>query len=285
MSYRSSPRPTFTEPAHIPFAAAPRHMWGDEESGQVVDWVYVSSDKIHQVVFALPPGGAFRHSDSYRTIFQADEVYYILSGILVVNNPETGEVHRAGPGEAVFFRRDTWHHGYSYGPEALRVLECFAPPPSQGTSGAYAQSKPNLVTIKTTQDQWLGRWPAARAEAGSGFSMRVLRPHEALSRLEGRGHKVLVDLLVSTEYLTVGLLTLLPGQQSDARRHGGDLALYLLDGKLVAYLPDRAEQSVYELEPGDGFYVPAGIPHHYCNWSERPARAVFGVAPDYLGNA
>jgi hypothetical protein len=49
-------------------------------------------------------------------------------GILVLNNPQTSEVHRALPGEAVFFRCDTWHHGFNYGIDPLRVLEFFAPP-------------------------------------------------------------------------------------------------------------------------------------------------------------
>ena len=80
-------------------------------------------------------------SDGTRTIFAADELYYVLSGVLIAINPETGEVHQAMPGEAVFFRRDTWHHAMSAGTEPLRVLEYFAPPPSQGTSGAYARTR------------------------------------------------------------------------------------------------------------------------------------------------
>src|ERR687886_624727 len=104
MSYSPSPRPTFDGPAHIRSEQVTLHLWGDSDSGEVADWIYVSSDKIHQLVFGLPPGGAFRHSDSYRTIFAADVLYYVLNGILVLNNPQTGEVHRVLAGEAIFFR-------------------------------------------------------------------------------------------------------------------------------------------------------------------------------------
>ena len=282
MSYAPSPRPTFTGPAHIPYETVTRHLWGDEVSGEVADWIYVSSDKIHQLVFGLPLGGAFRHSDGHRTIFAADEVFYVLSGTLVVNNPETGEVHRALPGEAVFFRRDTWHYGFSHGMEPLRVLEIFAPPPSQGTSGAYARTKPNLTQPRYSQAQWMGRWPMARAEAARDFTMTVLREPDLLWRLEGHDRQVLVAILVSTEHFTVGKINLLPGQRTDVQTHGGDESLYLLEGTLNVRVPENNGQRWFELKPGDGFYLPEGAPHQYYNISDRPVTLIFGVAPRYL---
>ena len=104
----------------------------------------------------MPPGGKFTHSESFRTIFGADELLHVLQGILVLANPETGEIVRAEPGESVFFRRDTWHHGFSYGDEALRVLEFFAPPPATGTSGPYAQAQPYLEVSRYADDRILG---------------------------------------------------------------------------------------------------------------------------------
>src|SRR5690349_20977119 len=204
MSYQPSPRPTFDGPAPIPYAGVTRHLWGDLASGEVADWIYVSSDKIHQIVFGLPPGGVFRHSEAYRTIFAADIVYYVLSGTLALSNPQTGEVHRALPGEAAFFRRDTWHHAVNASQEPLRVLELFAPPPSQGTSGAYARTREYLADARYGQDQWLGRWPMARVEASAGQTIQVLREADMLWRMEGNERPALVGLFVSTEHLTVG---------------------------------------------------------------------------------
>ena len=120
------------------------------------DWIYVSSQLIHAIVFGMPPGGKFTHSESFRTIFAADELLYVLQGTLVLANPATGEIVRAEPGESVFFRRDTWHHGFSYGDEPLRVLEFFAPPPATGTSGAYAQTQPYLEVSTYADDTVLG---------------------------------------------------------------------------------------------------------------------------------
>ena len=100
MTYSPSPRPTFDGPTHIPYEAARRHLWGDKTAGEVADWIYVSSDQIHQLVFGLPAGAMFRHSEAHRTVFAADEIYYVLSGVLLMSNPETGEVQRALPSEA-----------------------------------------------------------------------------------------------------------------------------------------------------------------------------------------
>jgi len=281
MGYASSPRPTFSGPAHIPYETVTRHLWGDKVSGEVADWIYVSSEKIHQLVFGLMPGGMFRHSDNYRTIFAADEVYYVLSGTLVLNNPETGEVHRVCPGEAAFFRRDTWHHAFNHSTEPLRVLEFFAPPPSQGTSGAYARTKPNLTQARYSQDQWIGQWPMQLSEARREFTIQVLREPEILWRLEGQDRQVLVGILISTEHLTVGKVHLLPGQQTDTQTHGGDESLYLLTGSLNVRVPENDGQRWFELKPGDGFYIPQGVPHQYYNVSNQPIELIFGVAPDY----
>lgn len=281
MSYAASPRPTFTQPTHLPYEQVTRHLWGDKISGEVADWIYVSSEKIHQLVFGLPPGGAFRHSDDYRTIFAADEVLYVLSGVMVLSNPETGEVHRLQPGEAAFFRRDTWHHAFNFSTEPLRVLELFAPPPATGASGAYARSKSNLTTLKYSQDEWWGQWPLAQARAQQSFSLRVLREPDYWWRLEGTQQQALVGILAATEHLTVGTMQLLPGQQTDPHSHSGDESLYLLEGTLNVRTPENQGQRWFELKPGDGFYLPEGTPHQYYNMSDRPVKFIFGVAPRY----
>ncbi|MCC6790922.1 MAG: cupin domain-containing protein [Thermomicrobiales bacterium] len=283
MSYKASPRPTFDHPAPIPYASVTRHLWGDDASGEVADWIYVSSGKIHQLVFGLAPGGVFRHSDGYRTVFAADEIYYVLSGTMAISNPETGEVHRVAAGEAAFFRRDTWHHAWSIGSDALRVLEFFAPPPSQGTSGAYARTRPNLVDVRYTRDEWLGRWPMDQAEARRSNTIQVVRDADLLWRMEGAERPVLVGLLAATEHLTVGKVRLLPGQHTEPQCHGGDESIYVLEGTLNVRLRDAEGPSWFELAPRDGCFLPEGTTHQYYNVTDQPVELIFGVAPHYLG--
>lgn len=261
---------------------ASRHLWGDKESGEVADWIYVSSDKIHQLVFGLPPRGWFKHSDSFRTIFGADVLYYVMTGVMVIANPETGEVHRVCAGEAAFFRRDTWHHAYNYSDVPLRVLEFFAPPPSTGTSGAYAQKKPLLTDVKYCRDEWLGRLPAQRGDLHQHNTIRVIRDDDVEWRLEGAAHPALVGLLVASEHLTVGKLHLLAGQHTDVETHGGDEAMYVLEGTLNVRVHDSQRPNWFELNAGDGCYVPKGTPHECYNTGAAPATITFGIAPQYL---
>ena len=197
MGYRPSPRPAFDAPTAIREGDAVHHVWGDEEAGFVDDRIYVSSQLIHAIVFALPPGGAFRHSDSFRTVFAADESCSTCSRAPRPREPGDRRGPWAEPGESVFFRRDTWHHGFAYGDEPLRVLEFFAPPPATGTSGAYARTRPYLQQSRYAVDGVVGALGDTRPEPGT---LRVLRRADAVWQLD-RG--ALVGLLVSTEHLTV----------------------------------------------------------------------------------
>lgn len=282
MSYAPSPRPTFDRTTRIAYDTVTRHLWGDEEAGLVSDWIYVSSGKIHQIVFGLEPRGWFRHSDAFRTIFAADEVFVVLSGTMIIANPENGEVHRVERGGAAFFRRDTWHHVFNEGPDELRILEVFAPPPSTGTSGTYAQSKPNLISSRYVRDDLLGRWPMEREAIVAANTIHPIREADLLWRYEGEHHRTLVGLYAATEHLTAGRITLKPGQQTDFHAHGGDESLLVTSGTLFLQALDPEGGAWLELGRHDGAYVPHGVRHRYWNRSESPAEIVFAVAPGYL---
>jgi hypothetical protein len=85
-SYQASPRPSFDQTTLIRYDTVTRHLWGDDEAGRVADWIYVSSQEIHQIVFGVAPGGSFRHSEAYRTIFGADEVFLVLEGEMAMSS-------------------------------------------------------------------------------------------------------------------------------------------------------------------------------------------------------
>jgi mannose-6-phosphate isomerase-like protein (cupin superfamily) len=270
-------------PGSIPFESVSLKLWGDDISGRVNDWIYVNNEKIQNMVFSMAPGARFGHSDGFRTRLRADELYYILSGTLVLGNPETGEVHKLHKGEALRFGRDTWHHGFSYGAETLKVMEFFAPPPAQGASQAYARTKPLLESVTYRQDEWLGRWPDTAREATATHTQRAIKEEDILWRLEGEDHPVLVGIYMSTDELTVGCVELLPGQWSDTQIHGGDEAGIVLEGTLNLFLPgeDGLDDGSkwFQMRVNDGFYVPEGEPHRYYNMTDRPVRFMFQWSP------
>jgi len=273
-----SPRPAFDEATHVPYATVTRHLWGDEASGQVPDWIYVSSDRIHHLVFGLAPGGRFQHSEDFRTVFAADELLYVLEGEVAFANPETGEVVPTVAGEAVFFRRDTWHHAFNVGRGAVRVLEFFAPPPATGASSAYARTKEYLAEPRYRDDRWLGTLPMASEDRAAAATLRRIADDDVAWALDGG---TLVGTYVSTEHLVAGRVELPPGTQTSRRRHDGDVTLHVVDGVVNVLLesPTSSGQRWFEAHREDAFYVPAGVGYDLRNITGEPARAMLAIAP------
>jgi quercetin dioxygenase-like cupin family protein len=314
--YQPSPRPSFAGPAVIAGADATRHVWGDPESGEVLDRIYVSNDRIHQLLFEIGPGGQFTHSASFRTVFGADEVLYAIDGDLVVANPETGQVVRVAAGEAVFFGPDTWHHAFNWGTGPVRVLEFFAPPPATGTSGAYAQQRPLLGGSNYSGEGVLGQIiPGAAAgargaagawgaggpagaggavaeglpDAGAPVEQRragpaaarpgrltVVRPQDYVWRLDGDRAPVLTGIIASTPRLTVVRCEVRGTGWSGWLSQAGDTGGYVLAGTLLLQLDGRAW---HELGPGDGFYLPGGQRYQVKNAADGITTYLAGSAP------
>jgi quercetin dioxygenase-like cupin family protein len=299
--YQPSPRPSFGSAAVIARADAVRHVWGDAESGEVLDRIYVSNDRIHQLLFEIAPGGQFTHSASFRTVFGADEVLYAVDGDLVIANPETGQLARVWPGEAVFFGPDTWHHAFNWGTGPAQVLEFFAPPPATGTSGAYAQQRPLLESSRYSGDDVLGQlipgaWaeargagsqtagPAPAGEAGTVAArpgrLTVVRPQDYIWQLHGDRAPVLTGIIASTPRLTVVRCEVRGTDWSGWLSHTGDTGGYVLAGTLLLQLDGRAW---HELGPGDGFYLPCGERYQVRNAAAGITSFLAGSAPTGSG--
>lgn len=283
MAYKPSPRPVFTTPTHIPYAAVTRHLWGEEDAGLVDDWIYASTDHIHQLVFGMQPGGFFKHTDAFRTIFGADEVLYVLEGTLGLANPQTGELQVARTGEALFFRKDTWHHGFNLGEGPVRVLEYFSPPPSQGTSGPYARTKPLVTENRYLRSDLMGRFPMEGAVERASRTIHPVREADLLWALDEETQGAYTGFFAATEHLTAGKTSVLTGKRSGWQTHSGDESIYVLSGQLNIHVPDAEGQVWFELNPKDGFYIPAGYRHQYYNMGQGPAEFIFGIGPGEVG--
>lgn len=277
--YAPSPRPTFDRPTAIAYSTVTRHIWGDQEAGEVTDWIYASTSWIHGLVFGMAPGGRFGHSPSFRTVFGADEVFHVLSGTMVIANPETGEVHKVPAGGRVCFGPDTWHHAFAHGTEPLRVLELFAPPPSTGTSGAYAKDRPYLEQPHYARAQ---TDHTERGDNGGSIAprqtLRVVRDDDITWR---RDLGVLIGMVSESDHLAVATLEIGPGECSVPHAHGGDELVYSTGNGLWIRAWQNDVAYVFELQAGDACYLPAGVQHEYRNPGGGLIEAVIGVAPRF----
>lgn len=272
--YTPSPRPTYDAPTRVRRSDLVHHVWGDRESGLVGDWLYASTDKVHVIEFGVAPGCWFRHSPAFRTVFAADEVLYVLSGAMLASNPQTGELVECVAGESLFFRKNTWHHVRAEGSEPLRVLEFFAPPPSQGTSGAYALKQEYLAKPVYARNDLLGDCVGAPPPE----TLHCIGARERSLRLEG---EILVGLIASTQHLTVAELRVPAGAAGPKTAHGGDAMIVGLSGELMVRTHWKSASSTFELCPRDGVFIPEGAQYELLSFSGS-ATALLGVAPQYL---
>jgi mannose-6-phosphate isomerase-like protein (cupin superfamily) len=272
--YSPSPRPTYDAPALVRRNEIKHHVWGDPQSGLVGDWLYASTQRLHVIEFGLAPGRWFKHSPAFRTVFAADEVFYVLQGAMLACNPQTGEVVECLAGESLFFRRDTWHHVRAQGAEPLRVLEFFAPPPAQGTSGSYAVKQEYLETPVYRRDELLGNCIGAAKLS----TLHRIGARERSLRLEG---EIAVGLIASTEHLTVAELQVPAGAAGERTAHGGDALLVGLSGELMIRTHWKSNAATFALGPRDAVFIPETGQYEVLSFS-GPATALLGVAPRYL---
>src|SRR5690625_4265186 len=260
---RATPRPTFPTAAVIRSNEAASHLWGDPASGFVSDRVYVSSDVLHVLRYELGPGRRFVHSPTNATVSAADVTYIVLEGTLWAADPEHGEVRPVRAGETLVFRRDTWHHVFNPGPEPVRVLEFFAPPPSRGTASTYAKQQPMLSEVHYDDLRWQGRWPEALAEREAAARLHVIGEEALRWRLLDDEARHVEGVAVDTENPTVPLGRITPGYLGAERIADDESLLFLEEGSLYVLLPEapEAQQAWYPLKPGDAVFLPAGTPY------------------------
>ena len=260
MGYRPSPRPSFDAPTAIRASDAVRHTWGDEEAGFVEDWIYVSSELIHAIVFGLPPGGSVPPLGELQDRVRRRRAAPRPAGDARAREPgdRRGRPRRPGRERLLPARHLAPRLLLRRRPAArARVLRAA---PGHGDVGRVRADEAVPRAERLRRDGVVGKL----AEATPGpASMRVLRRADSVWRLD---RDVLVGLLVSTEHLTVGTVTVPAGHTSLVEAHDGEELLYATRGEL------RVEAGGVEatLAPGDALPRPAG--HAAPLRRDRPRR-------------
>tara|TARA_B100000700_G_C14714093_1_gene700542 strand:+ start:1 stop:666 length:666 start_codon:yes stop_codon:yes gene_type:complete len=219
----------------------------------------------------MEPGGNFKHSDQYRTIFGADELMYVLSGILIINNPETGETHRVLPGECIFFQKDTWHHAFNYSADYLQVLEFFSPPPITGTSGVYAKEKKLLTKSIYNRGKYF--YPSETFKNQKSF--KIIKNNHYVWSLEGANQETLIGTIVKTDYLDVKMINLKPFQESHILNFENKTSYLSLNDNIEVNI--LAEKNKFLLNKYDGLYFPNSTFYKVKNLNNHEVNIIFCI--------
>ena len=268
MTYKPSPKPDFSKSTIIKYAKIKIHLWGDEESGFVKDWIYVSNKSLHQIIFGLSARTNFKHSNEFRTIFGADELLYVLNGTMVIGNPQTGELHRVEKGEFIYFSKDTWHHAFNYSNEDLQVLEFFSPPPLTGTSGAYAKQKPLLRNFRYGQNYTLDPLKLSNKKK----SFKKINKNEINWSLIGENQEQLMGTIVNTKNLKVHILKVLGGQSTPKINFVNHSVFFILENKLKVTLSNKKSKLAVNYK--DSVYLKSSDCVQFYNQSRKEASII-----------
>jgi hypothetical protein len=270
------PEVAFDEPHLTRRSETVRYTWGDDQSGQTSDWIYVSMEDVSQVVFGMPSGARYRQSDDFRDAYDSDILWRLLSGEVVIADPDTGEVGRAVAGESFFFEGEMRRFVYSIGAEPARLLEFSVP--SAIESVRHARRYTDSGVVRLAQDEFLGRWPHALREQQESSRIHVLRPEHKLWRLSDR--EIPVGVLVSTPRLTAGEIRLRPGEVTETLSHSGPSTVFVQSGLLSVQLPSLGRW--LEGAAWDGAYLPPRTEHRFHNPGSASTTLLFQVVGPYV---
>jgi gentisate 1,2-dioxygenase len=258
----------------------------------------VSTDKMFVGTYQLGPGGSFNPPD----LHPGDETYYILNGTLTQQNAINGQVIRAYEGESIWMPREAWHKAFNFEDEILRILFFIAPkawdekiPPDdyphgddiKAYKGKHNAKYPVLSSLDkpykvgTTDD--IGRWPVPGPEGRKDPMLFYrIREEDKLLNIYGHDDTLLVKFFVSNDLMHMGEFILPAGGKgprlSPVDCHKGDCALFVVDGPVTVYLPETEEAFIVNVE--DTMFIPEGVPYRLMNFTVKPVKAVFMIAPE-----
>lgn len=268
----------------------------DKPFSSNIVWVWVSTDKITQTMFQLSPGAFFGPPDSHA----GDEIYYVLEGTLTEIQPELGVVIEAEEGDAILIPKGSFHQSYNFGDEEAKVLCAIAPrmweeegpaPQMEGepklykTEGEFEKSQ-EIEGISFNKEvksvDLLGRWPISGETARERKAHIKIGEEERLTVIHGKKHPMLVKFFVSNDLIHMGELQLPVGGEgprtSEPETHKGDETLYALEGNITLFFPEIP--GTLEVPEGSVALIPEGVEHQYQNFTSKPIKGVFSIAPD-----
>ncbi|NQS89452.1 cupin domain-containing protein [Patescibacteria group bacterium] len=275
------------------------------EGNQVENQVFVSTDRILMAEWILSPGA---HYEPPGLHLYGDECYYIVEGNAIAFNPETGETYKLFAGDALLIPQKTRHQIFNFDTKIVKAIACVAPRiwaedkmgtfipeverPKFYTSDFFSQEKSEIpertaILAKTCPSiDSLGKWPAPGPQLRHNKQLVQITPKEHLPLIHGKKQHVLMDFIVSNDYMHLALLTIPVGGYSELEAHKGDEAGAVLEGNLAVRIPSKKENRKnatydhYHIEQGRKFFIPEGVRHQYINFTDNPIKTYIATAPE-----
>lgn len=93
---------------------------------------------------------------------------------------------------------------------------------------------------------------------------------------------MLMKFFVSNDVMHMGEFILPAGGRgvriSPVDVHKGDCVIFVVKGPITVYLPNTEEAFIINEE--DTMFLPEGTPYRLMNFTAKPVKAIFGIAPD-----
>lgn len=265
----------------------------DKPFSSNIVWVWVSTDKITQTMFQLTPGAFFSPPDCHA----GDEMYYVLKGTLTEMQPELGQVIEAKRGDAILIPKGSFHQSYNFGDEEAKILCLIAPrmwdegpaPKMDGEPKLYkvggwtpgAADHREMIPRGPRTIDMLGRWPVSGEVARQRKAHIKIGEEDRLVVVHGKDHPMLVKFFVSNDLVHMGELQLPAGGEgprtSEPETHKGDETLYALEGNMTLFFPGIP--GTLDVPEGSVALIPEGVVHQYQNFTSKPVRGIFSIAP------
>jgi hypothetical protein len=136
----------------------------------------------------------------------------VLRGAMVLSNPVTGEAHRVGTGESVFFSRDTWHHAHAVGTECCGARDLR----SSSSDRLIGFVRGPRICSRTSGSAMTSCWDGTsdRCAGDSSRQHARIRAADRRWRLEPGARAVPLGLLASTGHLTAPAPSSMPGSSA-----------------------------------------------------------------------
>lgn len=261
-----------------------------------LNMLFASTNHLTLGIFQLAPGSSYDPAD----IHEGDENYYVLQGVLTVQNTTTGEFIQVRKGESLFMPTYAYHKGYNFEEEELRVLFAIAPKVSPGSAvpadfsdgrmnqykNKYLSTFETLAPIQQNQfhgtTSMLGRFPVSGPQSRKEPLMfyRVTES-EKLLNIHGKEHPMLMKFFVSNDILHMGEFILPAGgstcRASEPDSHEGDCILYVEQGLAVIYLTNSKD--AYQVNVGEAFLIPENTQYQIFNYTSKLLKIIFAIAP------